>query len=234
MDKKIKINLVEEIIQDAPKFHKIGRNEIIMHPGIEVLEFIAENTQEGDVTIETGSGYTTVVFIACGAKHTIVVPDQEQIDKIKTYCDKKGFGYSNVNFICESSDTYLPRISESKGTNRDIDFALIDGQHAFPFPIIDWAYIEKHIKLGGTICIDDVGIPSVGILADFMNIDWNYVEIKKTNKTYFYRIGRVDKGYEGWGQQPFNTFPQYLKKIGVVKNIENYFERMKSLVTTKK
>jgi predicted O-methyltransferase YrrM len=225
--KSDKKELVQEIIKDAPKFHRIGRKEIIMHPGVEALDFIAENTLSDDITIETGSGYSSVVFIACGANHTVVVPDQEQIDKIRGYCAKKGFNDSKANFICESSDTFLPRMSEAKNLERDLDFTFIDGQHAFPFPVIDWAYTEKHIKKGGLIGIDDTLVPAISILTDFMDIDWNYLEEKKTNKTFFYRVGRVDKGYEGWGQQPYNTFPQYLQKIGVSSPGKSFFDRLK-------
>lgn len=214
MDKK---ELIYGILQDAPTFHRIGRKEIIMHPGKEAMEFIAENTLKGDITIETGCGYTTVVFIACGANHTVIVPDQEQIDKVKSYVARKRFNDSNVQYICESSDIYLPRLSKTLGNDRSFDFVYIDGQHAFPFPVIDWAYTEKHVKLGGIIGIDNVEIPSVTILSDFMNIDWNYLEVKKANLSKFYRVGRVDKGYEGWGQQPFNTFPQYLQKLSIIK-----------------
>jgi hypothetical protein len=61
------------------------------------------------------------------------------------------------------SNAILPTLDLQGG---QLDFALIDGAHAFPQPIIDYFYNER-LKAGGLLAVDDLTISSVSMLHGF-------------------------------------------------------------------
>ena len=52
--------------------------------------------------------------------------------------------------------------------DKDYDFALIDGRHAFPTPFIDWYYIADALKIGGLVLIDDLHIWTCDLLKQYL------------------------------------------------------------------
>ena len=72
---------------------------------------------------------STLVFAMKGADHTCIVPDEEQVNRIKEYCSKHAISSAKINFIIDTSEHALPRINE-----KNFDLALIDGRHGFPAP----------------------------------------------------------------------------------------------------
>ena len=84
-----------------------------------------------------------------------------------------------------SSDAALPSLNLG---GRKFDFVLIDGSHTFPEPIIDYYYANDHLKVGGTLAIDDLSISSVGILHKFLITEPAYELVNiDAQKTGIYR-----------------------------------------------
>ena len=50
---------------------------------------------------------------------------------------------------------------------RPLDLVLIDGAHGFPYPILDWWHVAGHVRLGGTVLLDDAYLPGVAAIVDF-------------------------------------------------------------------
>ena len=50
---------------------------------------------------------------------------------------------------------------------RPLDLVLIDGAHGFPYPILDWWHIAPHVRIGGTVLLDDAYLPAVAAIVDF-------------------------------------------------------------------
>ena len=71
-----------------------------------------------------------------------------------------------------------------------MDFVFIDGAHAFPIACIDFHYTEYRLKVGGIMGVDDIFMPSVRILYDFLcaEDDWELVET--ISDTAFFRLLR--------------------------------------------
>jgi hypothetical protein len=87
----------------------------------------------------------------------------------------------------------------------DLDVVLLDGKHAFPWPMVDWFYTADRLKQGGLMIVDDVQMRSVGLLYNFMATDsaWNLVR-DFTAKTLVFRKMRPLVHDIAWHMQPWN------------------------------
>jgi hypothetical protein len=50
-----------------------------------------------------------------------------------------------------------------------LDIVIIDGDHSFPIPFIDWYYTADRIKKDGYVVVDDTQIITCRILSDFLS-----------------------------------------------------------------
>ena len=162
--------LIEQLIADNPQLHvltethsalllkfgvdlKPGRISFAIPP--EMIRYLASVVKNTDLTIETGGGHTTIAFAALARHHTCITIDESNIDMTKKYMRQIGLPAEKVTFVLESSDTALPKLTET------FDFAFIDGNHAYPYPALDWHYIDKQMKIGGVIGFDNTEIRAV-------------------------------------------------------------------------
>lgn len=171
--------------------------------GIEadVLSFIADNVDEGSRTLETGAGCSTLVFALRGCRHIAVTPSQSEIKLMEEYAAQQGISLSNLQLVQEPSESYLPRC-----TMDGFDLILLDGKHAFPWPMIDWFFTADRLRRGGLMIIDDVRLRSVAILAEFMRIDPSWKLIRDfSGKTLVFRKVRDAIHDVAWHMQPFTV-----------------------------
>jgi predicted O-methyltransferase YrrM len=73
-------------------------------------------------------------------------------------------GYE-VEFYEETSQAILPRLWANGLT---IDFAFIDGMHTFDHALVDFFYIDRMLRVGGVVAIDDASWPSLHKLCRFI------------------------------------------------------------------
>ena len=69
-----------------------------------------------------------------------------------------------MTFILGSTDDTLPRLEVGK----ILDFAYVDGCHGYPFPALDWHYIDKHLKIGGLLGMDNVELRPIREHCEFL------------------------------------------------------------------
>src|SRR5580765_7836364 len=127
----------------------------------EALDFIERTVEPGMATLETGAGASTIVFAASGADHETVTPSQAEADRILAECERHGISTDRLNFRIGSSADVL-RAWEP----RELDFVLVDGAHAFPYPTLDWWYLQPHVKTGGLMLLDDAYMPPVAAVVE--------------------------------------------------------------------
>lgn len=185
--------------------------------GIEedVLRFIADSVGEGSRTLETGAGCSTLVFAIREAQHTAITPSETEIRLIREYANDNDIVLAGVRFVPEPSELYLPRCDES-----NLDLVLLDGKHAFPWPMVDWFFTADRLKRGGLMLLDDVQMRSVAVLAEFMTADpgWKFVR-SFSGKTLAFRKVRDKTLDVAWHMQPWtvsspsNTSPGILRRI---------------------
>ena len=84
------------------------------------------------------------MFALAGAKHTAISPFPFEHDRIRHWCNERRIPLDDVTMVNGPSQDILPRL------DGDLDLVLVDGDHAFPTPLI-------FVKLNGDDIIDPAG-----------------------------------------------------------------------------
>jgi predicted O-methyltransferase YrrM len=165
----------------------------------DVLEFLAATIRPDWVTLETGGGRSTCVFSAAAKQHLCINPDRTANELVREFLTRHGVPAAGLEFLSEPSDVALPLLPK----DLSVDLALIDGNHSFPLPIIDWHYIDRHLKPGGLLVVDDTHIRSVRLLIDFLATERSYAPDRTIGATSVWRKGSETRVW-GWAAQPMN------------------------------
>ena len=174
----------------------------------EVLKFLAGTIEADWVTLETGGGRSTCVFGALSKRHYCVNPDLTANDLIKRFLEEHRMLRADLEFLSQPSDRALPLLP----TALAVDLALIDGNHSFPMPIIDWHYIDGHLRTNGWLLVDDAHIRSVGLLTDFLATEKAYARDRTIGATSVWRKV-LDTRIWGWAAQPMNQSNRRLERL---------------------
>ena len=199
-------DIVMRILADKPSFHLSGTARWDALP--QTLEAIAGSVQPGDSTLEVGVGVSTIVFAASGASHTAISLDAIEHQRVREYCQRIGIDDERLNFVAGMSNDVLPRLLTCE---RTLDVALIDGAHSFPLPVVDWHYVTRALKIGGTLLLDDIPVPAVMQVFRHMKLDpnWRLDGIFDDRAAAFSLIA-TPEAEDDWRGQPFNTgYPDY-------------------------
>jgi predicted O-methyltransferase YrrM len=123
-------------------------------------------------TIEIGCAFGLSSLFICegingreGAYHTIIDPYQSTAWKSVGTQNLINAGIKNFKLIEKPSEIALPHLLEIK---ESFDFGLIDGWHTFDHTLLDFFYLEKLIKPGGIIGIDDVHLPGINKVVRYL------------------------------------------------------------------
>jgi precorrin-6B methylase 2 len=198
------MDIVDRVLSDRPSFHLGGT--VRWDTLTDTLRLIEQSVHDGDQTMEIGCGVSTVVFAACGARHTVISPDPGEHERVREYCERSGVDVSQVVFLTGFSDDLLPAMCRE----RTFDVIFIDGAHSFPYPEVDWHYSTKALNLGGLLVMDDVPVPAVAPLLRHMNVEpnWRFEGIFDERAAAFTLL--AEPAPEEWSAQPFNDgYPDY-------------------------
>ena len=192
-------NIIDSLLSQRPRFH--GNQGAPEDWGIKrpIVEFIADNVDHSDASLETGCGVSTIVFAVKRSRHIAVTPSQGEIDAVSQYAAAHSIPLDTVSFVNDRSENYLPRANLGP-----LDFVFIDGRHAFPWPALDYFYTSPKLKLGALLVVDDVDIPTVKMLSDFLDVDDNWEMVRRFPHTSAYRkVG--DRLNVEWVFQHYNA-----------------------------
>jgi SAM-dependent methyltransferase len=197
------MDIVDRLLRDRPSFHSNGTQHWDALPG--TLRAIRQLVRDGDRTLETGCGASTVIFAAQGAYHTALSPDADEHQRVRDYLQEIGVNTDRLTFVVGPSDLVLPKLC----TERILDAAFIDGAHVFPFPAIDWHHAARALKVGGRLVIDDIPIPAVACVFRYIRSDasWRLDKILDDRAAVFTLVQAPVA--EDWSLQPFNRRPDY-------------------------
>jgi predicted O-methyltransferase YrrM len=186
---------IRQLLEDAPVIHGDVTHGLIP----EALEHIAATVKPGHRTVETGSGHSTIAFALAGAEHTCIVPSEDEIAAIRSYCEAHAVSLDDVTFHAEPSEEVLPTLDLGP-----LDLGLVDGSHSFPQVFIDWFYMARALKPGGTLIVDDVHVWTGRVLRDFLLEEpgWEQVTELRGRTSVFRATGGADLG-RVWTDQPY-------------------------------
>ncbi len=149
---------------------------------------------------ETGCGGSTILLSRLSQHHTAFAI--EGVDRTITGLrDHPDFRHETVRFIEGETMRTIPSCSFES----PLDFVLLDGPHAYPLPQLEFAYLFPHIRVGGWIALDDIQIPSVHQLFQFLRGEPSLVLDEVALRTAFFRkTGESNLGPDGWQHQRMN------------------------------
>lgn len=199
---------LQQLLADAPPIHGGSGGEELLTHGLldEALGLLDRELRPGARSLETGSGYSTILFAMKGAEHTCIVPNQPEVDRITAYCQSKGIDTSRLTFHVQPSERVLPTLDVGR-----LDAVLIDGSHSFPQVFIDWFYTGHALDVGGLLLVDDVHVWTGRVLRDFLAAEpeWELTDELGGRTAVFRKVAETDPD-RLWTEQPY-----VLKKTGL-------------------
>ena len=183
----------------APDGHRVA-GTFDWSIGEDVLRWLCSTLRPGWRTLETGCGYSTVVFAAAGCRHTAISPDPLEHEAIRDWC-RRHTVTGAIDFVIGSSQDVVPSLAAEP-----LDLVLIDGDHAFPAPFIDWYYTAERLRRDGALLVDDTQLATGAVLRSFLLCErgrWRHEgDLGKT--ALFRRVtdAPVARGV-WWGEQPW-------------------------------
>jgi len=190
--------LVLEIIRVAPTLHKAGTFSAT------VLEALARHA--GGLSIrhsaETGSGASTLLFSHLSPDHTVFALDAGT-GSIRSIESSPLLRPGTVTFVEGPTQLTLPRHTFADS----LQLALIDGPHAYPFPDLEYYYLYQHLDENALLIVDDIHIPTITNLFDFLAADEMFVLDEVVETTAFFRRTAAQTFYalgDGWWMQGYN------------------------------
>jgi hypothetical protein len=193
----------------------------------DVLHWLDRNVQRGQRTLETGCGYSTILFALKGTRHTVISPIVEEHQRIRQWCKANGIDLSNVEFKLGRSEDLLPALKPEP-----LDLVLIDGWHAFPAPFLDWFFTAKGLVINGYVLVDDTQLKTPRILRDFLETEQGRWElVTRFKRTDIFRKVSRDVFIGEWHTQPYGAKP-YLSIQDRVRSLATVARRATTLTRT--
>ena len=193
-----KNEIIAEIAKLPVNWHRVGS------VSIPVLEAIAAHTGTGRIghTAETGTGKTTLLFSHISADHKVFAHDTDD-ESMSLVRASPLLRRETVEFVVGPTQRTLPAWQSDK----PLEAVLIDGPHGYPFPELEYYYFYPRLAQDALLIVDDIHIPTIGHLHDFLKEDemFRLVDIVQTT-AFFRRTGAAlfDPEGDGWWLQEYN------------------------------
>ena len=119
-----------------------------------------------DASAETGCGKSTILFSNISRHHKVFALDDQgqEGSSVDFFMDCPLSDQMSIELIPGAGQLTLPTYH----AHLEYDFVFIDGPHGYPFPELEYLFLYPHIREGGMLIIDNVNIPTIGRLADFI------------------------------------------------------------------
>jgi predicted O-methyltransferase YrrM len=168
--------------------------------------FIAELTALDRPRIaETGSGLSTLLFASLDPGAVITIsPAPELHERIRAEAVSRGIDMGPVRFVDDRSETALPLLALVEAV--ELDAGFIDGNHGWPAVFVDFCYLNRMLRPGGLMFVDDIQIYAVAQLVCLLREQTPHYEfVGVDSKMATFRKG-LDKEYlPDWRMEPFIT-----------------------------
>lgn len=154
---------------------------------------------------ETGCGKSTIFLSRIAERHKVFCLDDrgEEASSVDYFMNCPATRPERLHLVFGPTQLTLPRYAD----HIPYDLVLIDGPHGFPFPELEYYYFYPHLKTDGLLVVDDIHIPTISRLADFLSEDRMFEKVEFIGSTAIFR--RTDAPVfdplgDGWWAQDFN------------------------------
>lgn len=171
-------DIARKIIDEvSPFFHESGS----LYPDVLWKLFAEHQDARARVSVETGCGLSTLLLSNLSERHTaFTLPYGDSLQNTQAHPYLRS---GTTKFVIGPSQVMVPRWQFSD----PVDFALIDGPHAYPFPDLEYYFLYPHIRAGGVLVIDDIHIPTIQRLYEFLRDDEMWEHRGDARTTAFFR-----------------------------------------------
>lgn len=187
-----------------------------MSPG--ALRALIEHALAGppiERSVETGAGRSTVLLSRLSAHHTVFsVDDAGSLTAPPRHPEYRA---ETVTIVEGPTQRTLPGHTFTE----PLDLVLLDGPHGYPFPELEYLCLYPHLRPGALLIVDDIHIPTIRHLFDFLREDAMFRPLGIAGWTSFFR--RTDAPTfppteNGWWLQGYNAghFPVPHPRWGVL------------------
>jgi hypothetical protein len=191
--------VLRRIAEVGPGLHSVGSFST------RTLEGIARAAQKRRIrnSVETGSGASTLLFSHLSDHHTVFASDGGS-GSVTNIRRSPLLRQNVVTFVEGPTQATLPRHHFTE----KMQLVLIDGPHGYPFPDLEYYFLYPHLDAGALLILDDIHIPTVHNLFQFLRRDamFHLDEVIQTT-AFFTRTDAptFDRFGDGWWQQNYNA-----------------------------
>jgi hypothetical protein len=178
-------------------------------------KLIQERFPKGlSASAETGCGKSTLLLSRLSRHHTCFAIADDAVNKVKGH---RVFNPGAVEFVLGPSQLTL----RQHRWRHQLDFALIDGAHGWPFPDLDYYFLYPQLTEGAILAIDDIHIPSITNMYHLLCEDemWTLVGLE-VYTAFFVRTQApvFDPVGDNWFRQKYNQarFPHKEQLVPVL------------------
>lgn len=157
-------------------------------------------------SMETGCGKTTILLSNLSEAHVVFALDDSDTERssVRFYRDCPFYRDSTTRLVAGPTQLTLPRFE----FRSEIDLALLDGPHGYPFPELEYYYVYPRLRPGALLVVDDIHIPTIHHLHSVLAEDemFELVHIERTT-SFFRRTTAPAFGPlgDGWWLQQYNS-----------------------------
>jgi predicted O-methyltransferase YrrM len=158
------------------------------------------------VSAETGCGKSTIFLSRIAKRHKVFCIDDRdrgEESSVAYFMNCAATRHEVIETVFGPTQLTLPGFAD----HEPYDLVLIDGPHGFPFPDLEYYYFYRHLKVGGLLVIDDVHIPTIGRLVDFIAEDRMFETVEFIGPTVVFRRTDApvfDPMGDDWWLQDYN------------------------------
>jgi predicted O-methyltransferase YrrM len=163
------------VLQGTTGSYEVGKTLIAMEQGAELHKLLRREAVKDSLEIGFACGFSTVWILDAlpdDGSHMALDPFEER--------NYGGVGLSQVRALGPAArfdwvpDLSIHVLSAAIKARRTFDFIFIDGNHRFDDVLVDFYLADQALKRNGIVAFDDLWMPSVQTVADFVRTNRRY------------------------------------------------------------
>ncbi len=168
------------------------------------LEALARHASSRRIrhSVETGAGKSTVLLSHLSEHHVVFALDAGE--SLTRAADSSLLRKERVEFVDGPSQHTV----QAHRFTEPLQLVFLDGPHGYPFPDMEYWKLYPHLEAGGLLVVDDIHIPTIRHLFDFLCEDAMFRLLETVGKTAFFERTTAETFSpveDGWWLQNYNV-----------------------------